>query len=838
MLGGFRSLAGKCNTPIGSGFVEPVAFDAAIGIDAESAVFDDVPMRRLLHCVFALLTAVLLVASAFGADAAVDDISVTAAGHRLAAIRSLLAAETGEPGTLDEADLRRLLDEVDGIGDAASALITALAPQLAGLTAQERALGAAAADEAAQDPAQAERRTELARHRAALEGDIRRASLLATESRQLQKEIAEQRGANLRARISQHDGTPLLPNFWHRCWIGLQADHSRLVGFRAEIARASAESLATGNFRFLLGCLLIGLAVVVLLRRYAHAWLFRLCTQRLPEGRLRRSALATASVALTTLGIGFGVQIAVTGLTWQRPGAGIESAIAATIVFAAFAGSFVFALGQVVLSPTRPSWRLLRLDDVLALRLRWMPAAFAVLIFAAVVIEGCANIAHLGYASTLLLHLLFTTLDLILIAFTLRAIGRPVDADRSVPAKTSLAARLMRVLAWFGVALSLAAVATGYIQFAHLLASQIVWFGIVAALAWLLICLSDDLFTTFLSPNARWMQHGTALEPRLVEQVAVVLSALIRTLIAVYALLLCLVPFGTEPREMLGRVLQSARQATVGELDLTLKTLSTALALVVIGLLVVVVFKRWFLLRLLPTTRMDAGMRHAMATVFGWFGTLLVFLLGLSTIGVSLRSIAWVASALSVGIGFGLRSIAQDFISGLMLLTEQPIRVGDRVLLDGQEGDVRRIRVRSSEIELVDRSTLIVPNSEFITKNVQNLSRSNDEARVVMLLPLPLDADVERVRAIIFEAIAGQPAILDKPAPAVLIEELRDNAIVFRVHLHISNPRRRLTTRSELLFDLLSRLRAEGIALVVPQALDLRAAADAAPTAEAVPTVR
>src|SRR5690606_7483740 len=116
------------------------------------------------------------------------------------------------------------------------------------------------------------------------------------------------------------------------------------------------------------------------------------------------------------------------------------------------------------------------------------------------------------------------------------------------------------------------------------------------------------------------------------------------------------------------------------------------------------------------------GMQVSASTLFGYAGGIVAVALAMSAAGIGLERIAWVASALSVGIGFGLQAVVQNFVSGLILLAGRPVKVGDWVSLGGVEGDIRRINVRATEIQMGDRSTVIVPNSEFITKVVRNVT--------------------------------------------------------------------------------------------------------------------
>ncbi|HEY0180423.1 MAG TPA: mechanosensitive ion channel domain-containing protein, partial [Dokdonella sp.] len=191
---------------------------------------------------------------------------------------------------------------------------------------------------------------------------------------------------------------------------------------------------------------------------------------------------------------------------------------------------------------------------------------------------------------------------------------------------------------------------------------------------------------------------------------------------------------------------------------------------------------------------------------------------------------------LSVGIGFGLQAVVQNFVSGLILLVERPVKVGDWVALGDVEGDIRRINVRATEIQMGDRSTMIVPNSELITKSVRNVTLANAEGRVRLRLPVPLDADAARVRRIVLDALGAHASVLAAPAPAVLLDAIEGGALVFVATAYIANPRQAGAIRSDLLLDVLTRLRAERIALASPYEVRLGAGDPAAVAAAAAAT--
>lgn len=209
-------------------------------------------------------------------------------------------------------------------------------------------------------------------------------------------------------------------------------------------------------------------------------------------------------------------------------------------------------------------------------------------------------------------------------------------------------------------------------------------------------------------------------------------------------------------------------------------------------------------------------MRSSITTLLGYVGGIFVVAVALAGLGISVERIAWVASALSVGIGFGLQAIVQNFISGLILLAERPVKVGDWVVLGDTEGDVRRVNVRATEIQLGDRSTVIVPNSEFITKTVRNMTLAGAPGRVLLRLPAPLDTDAERMRTLILEAFRAHEGILDTPEPLVQLEGIANGTLTFLAIGYVGNPRNAGGVRSDVLFSILASLKGAGLYLSPP----------------------
>jgi small-conductance mechanosensitive channel len=189
----------------------------------------------------------------------------------------------------------------------------------------------------------------------------------------------------------------------------------------------------------------------------------------------------------------------------------------------------------------------------------------------------------------------------------------------------------------------------------------------------------------------------------------------------------------------------------------------------------------------------------------------------LGALGIDLQKIALVAGALSVGIGFGLQSIVSNFVSGLILLTERPIRVGDWIVAKGEEGFVRRIRVRATEVETFDRASVIIPNSDLISGVVKNWTHGNILGRVTVQVGVGYDSDPEKVREILLAIAAEHPSVLKEPAPFVLFTAFGDSALNFELRCIVRDIQQRLSVLSDLNFAILARFRAAEIEIPFPQ---------------------
>ncbi|MEL5848833.1 MAG: mechanosensitive ion channel [Candidatus Igneacidithiobacillus chanchocoensis] len=217
----------------------------------------------------------------------------------------------------------------------------------------------------------------------------------------------------------------------------------------------------------------------------------------------------------------------------------------------------------------------------------------------------------------------------------------------------------------------------------------------------------------------------------------------------------------------------------------------------------------------------DIGSRHSILAIFRYVGFIVAILLSLSTAGVALHNLAIIAGALSVGIGFGLQNIVNNFVSGIILLLERPIRVGDWVKVGTTEGYVQRLSIRSTLILTFDRTEVFVPNSELISGQVTNWTYSNSILRLMIPLRVHHHADIDEVREILEEVGKQHPEVLqDDPRsipPTALLLDVTENALVFYLRVYIADCNNSFMIQTELRAQAVEALHRRGIRLAHQQ---------------------
>ncbi len=786
------------------------------------------PHRARYPAFVALMAALLLVLFLMPAHAAAPptpadtEAALATARKQIDDIRKRVADET------DDATLVKQRGDALDIQSKADAAAEALTPQLASVTARLSELGTPP-EGAKEAPDVAAQRMQLEKNSRALDAQIKLARLLSVDAGQTAEQISAQRRTQFQARLGERRDSFLSGQFWTEFREEFPRDLERLEVLRDDLATAVGQTPKWGWL--LLGA---AIALTIVLRVAIGRLLLRITATRVPPGRLRRSFLAVAHLVLAVATPGVIALLIHMGLDWDSQLSDNTSSLLANLVATVCFGGYVSGLGYALLSTNRPSWRLPPISDAVATRLRWLPGVLGVLVVMIWLAERLPVLLNASLTTTITLTGIVAVLTMATIGAVLaisRRLRRQAMQENDAPLPFWVSLLLGAV--WTVLILSLASLLAGYVAFGSFMVKQVLWVLIVLASAYLLSTLIEDGFSTLLGTSHR--DGGEHEAPSMRDQAAVLLSGVGRVAVGLLAVILLAAPFGEAPMDLLQRFDQLRKGLAIGEAQIRPGAVLQALLVLALSLLAVKMLKRWLSNRYLPTTELDPGMQLSAATLFGYAGFVIAVALSLSAAGIGLERVAWIASALSVGIGFGLQAVVQNFVSGLILLAERPVKVGDWVSLGGVEGDILRINVRATEIQMGDRSTVIVPNSEFVTKTVRNVTRSNPLGLVQIKLPLPLSTDAEQVRELILQAFSDHEDVLDTPAPNVFLDGIEGGNLVFNAKGYVSSPRAAYGVRSALLFTLLKRLHDAGLEVSSPPTMLLASPPQPAAAPLAVP---
>jgi len=745
--------------------------------------------------------------------------------------RALDAAtqEIARPGLADS-EITNARARIVRVRDAALAARRVTEKNLAEVESLLAALGAPPGEGAPPEaPDIAAQRAKLEADRALYEGRIKQADLFVARSENLLRAVASARRKELTARLLARAPSPALPATWLAAGKGALDAGARLAVEVGAWWRAIVGSGRTGTLLVVLAAAIVSLAAGWLLR----GWILGHCGHdpTLAEPSYARRMLGAAAEAgargllpaLATLG----VYVALLSLNLLiGPVAVLAKGIVSAIVFY----SLVSGLPSAIFAADAPAWRLVPFAADNARLLGRRLSTLVAIIAVGILIQTATATASRIPVSAALAAVATFVFSIAVAAGTLAVLERRLwhlkpRAERGAddahpPRRRRRFWPTLRLLAIAAAVLAPLAALAGYVRLADYLITNLAWTGAVIGGAAMARLLLHDITSVALggdTPRAAALRKVFALSDQDSRILRFWVLAAFDLILAVAAVLIALPGWGVDWEDMgnwIGRILWGVR---VGRFTFSLT--DALLAVVVFaGILAATrLLQRLLDERIFPQTRLDIGVRHLFKTAIGYIGLFIAATSAVTTVGLDLSNLALIAGALSVGIGFGLQNIVNNFVSGLILLIERPIKIGDWVVVGAQEGTVQRISVRATEIRTFQRASVIIPNSELLSTAVTNWTHKDRRGRVDVPVGVAYGSDTAKVREILVQCARDHPKITSIPEPYVIFQTFGNSALDFELRAYLNEVFDVVRVASDLRFAIDAAFRAEGIEIPFPQ---------------------
>ncbi len=716
-----------------------------------------------------------------------------------------------------EEDLGNLRHRVDEILEETKGAAEQLRPQLSAVKSQIEKLGAAPEKDAPPESADiSDERKRLSGVAAAYDGAIRTSELAWVRARQLVDRITVLRHSLFTKNLMERLPSPLLPGVWREV-----VSDAHNVSYQFSAWADHWWQRAAGNrdgLAMLAGGVLLLYAILKLLSR---RWTDRRALRaEPPEPTFFERAVSAfwvaplralpAIAAAFVLYVGLDALDLIEGNPWGRS---VPSVLRAVLVFVC-----ISALLSAVMAPKEPQWRLIALADAAARRIAWLLSAITAVYAVDGAVSGVGrafsvpltlSVVQSFVASTAFAGLL---VGLLVTPFTPQGTSPAVQVSRHTP-------RWLKLPLWAVAVGIVAAALAGYVALARFATQQLVLTAIALLVVWLGY-LAIRAFTR--EPPERGLPVSDLLEQRFGldaprrTQLARLTEIALTFALVIGALPLLMLQWGFSGADIRDWSRSLLFGVEIGSFRISLVRILAGIVLFIALLFATRMFQRWLRERLLQS-RMESGLANSIETVVGYACTAVAALVAVSYAGFDITSLAIVAGALSLGIGFGLQSIVNNFVSGLILLIERPIKVGDWIVLGDQQGNVRRISVRSTEIETFDRASLIVPNAELITGRVLNWTHRNSVGRVIIKVGVSYRSDPEQVLAILMQCAERHLQVLNTPAPVAAFDDFAASSLQFSLRVQLADISQALRVQTDLRVAIFKALGAAGIEIPFDQ---------------------
>jgi small-conductance mechanosensitive channel len=735
-----------------------------------------------------------------------------------------------DQGEISERKSENLRARLERIIQESQAIDSLLEERLAPLRAQLDALGSPPADgELDEDARTAQTRERLNEQIRQYMGLTQRADAVTARAQSQLRDLSVLTGRQRAERFLERGPGPLLPSTWKTALSQSAKIWPTLKTLFADWW-ATVRPAQRGWMPYFL--VLVVVLVSIGVSRFTRLWLERNYGQR---DDIKNPGYPRAVLAFGVTGLGRGISPSLIAyMVWLtlretelvtsqvEP---ISLGLLSVIVVYALIGQ----LSRAALAPSRPQWSIVPLDadQTVKAGLSMHSLAIVLAILAGLEEAGQAIREPLPEFQSVMNLIAMGLLVVFLAPFLGKWLWQPPqrldrlespDAEQAAQQRLPKGLALLRFILILAAAVTLAASALGYDNLSTAMMDGLLGTALIIGFGLMLHTVVLEALNSLLSAERRGVFARTLdLSQGGSESLLFWLTLLLDTCLILIVAPLILLSWGVPDTVLVYWFNQIASGIKIG--DSTFEPLLILYGLAVfVGALIAVRFLRRILNdRILARTRLDVGARHSVSAATGYVGFAVAAMLAVTTMGLDLSNLAIVAGALSVGIGFGLQNVVNNFVSGLLILIERPIKVGDWIVVSGYEGTVKRISVRSTEIETFDRAEVIVPNSELVSAPVTNWTHKTRVCRVIIPVGVAYGSDTELVRNILMKAAKEHENVLSFPAPMVIFKSFGHSSLDFELRVYARDTDYYLTLINDMHFAIDKAFRDKGVEIPFPQ---------------------
>lgn len=378
----------------------------------------------------------------------------------------------------------------------------------------------------------------------------------------------------------------------------------------------------------------------------------------------------------------------------------------------------------------------------------------------------------------------------------------------SVSAQTALAIILFMTVA-FGFSLF------GYISFSAYLINRFIFSTAVVSVLYVVY----NLFLMLYHAIIRWRFWITAfrINRRTLIKSEVWFGIILTPVVYVFGALVLLAVWGVSVDILIAKTKGILTGFNIGEVHVSITSLLLGIVAFWVAMLFFKMLKSSIQQGALSKLDFDDGMKNSIISGIGFFGFIFSVILGIAVAGGSFKSLAIMAGALSFGAGLGLQNIVSNLVAGITILFERPIKLGDVVVINGYEGTVKQISMRSTILEMGNKSNVIIPNSAIISGSVVNKTHDNRMMRIEIKVGVDYDSDINQVRDILLSVAQNEEGVLKTPAPSLMFTDFGDSSLDFQLNCYISNISRNAEITFRLRENIITAFREAGINIPFPQ---------------------